>query len=830
MAQSRPQGKTVFAAPPLGKTGFSAYPRRMADTLPITAVLDDVATALASGGRAVLQAPPGAGKTTLVPLHLLATSPGKIVMLEPRRLAARHAAERIAHLHGTPLGQVVGYRMRGQSKTSATARIEVVTEGVLIRMLQSDPDLSGIGLVIFDEFHERALTADLGLALCLEVVEALRPDLRLLVMSATLDAGPVADLLGALVITSQGRSFDVTARYLDRPLAPGNWEPALHALVRRALGETQGGVLVFLPGEAEIRRAQAALSATVPQDCRIQPLYGGLPFAEQRKATAPLAQGRKIVLATAIAETSLTIPDISVVVDAGRARRARFDPNSGMSRLVTERAARAEATQRAGRAGRLGPGLCYKLWTKGEDGAMASHALAEIETADLAPLALELANWGAEPGDLAFLTPPNAGHYAEARQVLRQLGALDGADRITPHGRALATLPLHPRLAHMLQVAGPQAAPLAALLNARDVMPEAGSDLTKRVRRLQDRGGAQAPHDLRQEMHRLARLVPDTEAERLSAGEMAALAYPDRVALRRKGTAARYLMSGGKGAYLRDDDPQATQRLLAVTDLDGNAREARIRQAAPITESALRGLFESEISWQNVCSWSTQDNRVLARQQERLGALALQDRLWKDVPDAAVARAFLDGVRLLGLRFSPAATRFRDRVALARQQEPTLPDLSEAALLDGLETWLLPHVAGLRSKADWAAFDALPALRAMLDWTQAQSLERLVPSRFTTPLGREVPIAYGQAQPSIAVRLQEMFGVTTHPTVAGQALLVTLLSPAGRPVQTTQDLPGFWHSSYADVRKDMRGRYPKHPWPEDPTQAAPTSRAKTRPK
>ncbi len=802
-------------------------PALMLPTLPISEILPDIAAALTAEGRAVVQAPPGAGKTTLVPLHLMDQTQGKILMLEPRRLAARHAAERMAALLGTKPGDIVGYRMRGETKTSAKTRIEVVTEGILTRMLQTEPDLPGIGLVIFDEFHERSLNADLGLALCLEVADALREDLQLLVMSATLDAAPVAELMKAPILTSEGRSFPVDIRHLDKPPPKGRWEPHLHDLVARAVTETDGGVLVFLPGEGEIRRAMAAMAGKLPQDCVLMPLYGALPFKEQRRATTPLDTGRKIVLSTSIAETSLTLPDISVVVDAGRARRARFSPSSAMSQLVTERASRAEATQRSGRAGRVGPGIGYRLWTKGEESALPAFPPAEIETADLAPLALELAMWGSRPEDLAFLTPPNAGSYAEAQNLLQMLGVLDTAQRITGHGKTLAKLPLHPRLAHMLAVAGAQGASLAALLSDRDPMPEAGTDLERRVRALANGPKSPAFTRLRAEAARLAKQAKPV-SETYGTAELAALAYPDRIGLRRGGDAPRYLLSGGKGAHFAEGDPLSGQRILVATDLDGDTRDARIRQAAPLTEGALRALFPDQIEWVDLCEWSRREGKVVARRQERFGALALQDRVWKDAPDEAIALGFLDGVRQMGLRFSAAAERFRTRVRLARANGTALPEMDDAALLETLEDWLLPHVTGLRSKEDWRNFDALPALRAMLDWDQTQALDRLVPGKFETPLGRSVAVDYAQDVPEISVRLQEMFGVTQHPTVAGAPLKITLLSPAGRPVQTTMDLPGFWASSYADVRKDMRGRYPKHPWPEDPTQADPTLRAKRR--
>ncbi|MGJ8588937.1 MAG: ATP-dependent helicase HrpB [Yoonia sp.] len=796
--------------------------------LPIDPVLPELMDALASSGCAVLQAPPGAGKTTRVPLAMLEAglTTGKIIMLEPRRLAARAAAERLAEGLGETPGQTVGYRMRGDNKPGK--RIEVVTEGILTRMIQSDPELKGIGAVIFDEFHERSLNADLGLALTWESRSVLRPDLIVLVMSATLDAAPVATMLdNAPVVTSEGRAFPVTTHFLDRAVPKTQrLENATADLVASAVAETQGGVLVFLPGEGEIRRTAALLVGRLPPDCTIRPLYGALPFAEQRKAIAPLNAGRKIVLSTSIAETSLTIEDIRVVVDAGRARRARFDAGSGMSRLVTEKVSKAEVTQRAGRAGRVAPGDAYCLWTKGEHGALPAFAPAEIEAADLAGLALELAVWGSD--DLAFLTPPPEGALAEARALLHGLGALDTAGRITAHGRALAALPLHPRLAHMLQIAGKAAAPLAALLAARDPLRGAPVDLALRIAALKGRyDGPGTAHpaaiaQIKSEIPRLTKGLPDRAP--LTLGQQAALAYPDRVGLRRKGDDPRYVLSGGKGAVIDAADPMAGARLIVATDLDGDTREARIRQAVTLTERELRDLFGDQIAWTDICEWSKRDRKVLTRQQERFGALALDDRQWSDAPNEAVATAMLEGVRQLGLRPSPAANRFRARVALVDD----LPAMDDATLLNTLEDWLLPHLNGVRSAEDWKRFDLLPAVRAMLDWDQTQRLDRAAPAHFETPLGRKIPIDYDGDAPGITLRLQEMFGVTVHPTVGRTPLRVTLLSPGQKPVQVTQDIVGFWASSYADVRRDMRGRYPRHPWPEDPTQADPTLRAKPR--
>jgi ATP-dependent helicase HrpB len=811
----------------------------MTDELPIDEVLPALVAALRAHGRAVLQAPPGAGKTTRVPLAMLAArlSPGRIVMLEPRRLAARAAAERMAQSLNEPVGQTVGYRVRGEACVSNATKIEVVTEGILTRMIQSQPDLPGVGAVIFDEFHERSLNGDLGLALCLDVAGALRDDLMLVVMSATLDAEPVAALINAPVLTCAGRAFAVETRWLARAVDKNaRFEAALCDLVVAAVGETTGGVLVFLPGEGEIRRVEAGLKGRLPPECSVRPLFGAMDFAAQRAAIAPIQSGRKIVLATSIAETSLTIEDIRVVVDGGWARRARFDPGSGMSRLVTERVSRAQATQRSGRAGRVAAGTCYRLWTRGEDGALPAFAPAEIEVADLAGLALELANWGAPLQDVALLTPPNPGAFAEARALLRQLGALDDKGRITSHGRALALVPLHPRLAHMLVRAGRGAAPVAAVLGGRDPLRGAPVDLALRVEAVRDVRGFQARRAfdvnraalevIKQEAKRLARLVPDSTD--MGPAEMVALAYPDRIGMRRSGDAPRYVLSGGKGAVMPEGDPMAGARLIVATDLDGNPREAKIRSAMQISEGEVRALFGDDIAWCEVCQWSKRDRRVLTRQQEQFGALVLQDRIWGDAPPQDVARAMLDGVRDLGLSLSGAAARFVARVELVRAGGGAVPDLSQAGLMATLEQWLLPYLAGVRSAEDWKRFDPLPALRAALDWDQMQVVERAAPAQFTTPLGRNVAIDYGGEHPEISVRLQEMFGVVDHPAVAGTPLKVTLLSPAQRPVQVTMDLPGFWATSYGDVRKDMRGRYPRHPWPEDPTQADPTLRAKPR--
>ncbi|MBD3786514.1 MAG: ATP-dependent helicase HrpB [Sphingomonadales bacterium] len=811
----------------------------MSDRLPIDDVIPELCAALAGAGRAVLMAPPGAGKTTRVPLALMDQISGRILMLEPRRLAARASAERMAETLGEPVGGRVGYRIRGEAKTSRETRIEVVTEGILTRMIQSDPELGGVGLVIFDEFHERSLNADLGLALVWEARAALRPDLQVLVMSATLDAGPVAALLDdAPIVTSEGRAYPVETRWLGRPVAAGmRLEPAVTGLVEQALEETtEGGVLVFLPGEGEIRRVEGLLAPRLPAGVTLAPLFGAMDFAAQRAALTPPVKGRKVVLATAIAETSLTIPDVRVVVDAGRARRLRFDPASGMARLVTERVSRAEAEQRRGRAGRVAPGTCYRLWTRGEEGALPGFAPPEIAVADLTGLALELALWGSDGSDLAFLTPPPAPALAEARALLTDLGALDGG-RITAHGRALAALPLHPRLAHMLTVAGPGAATLAALLEERDPIRGAPADLALRAAAIANPGRFEADHPwqvhrgtverIRAEAKRLARLVSTPDAG-LGLPEQAALAYPDRIGLRRKGEAPRYVLSGGKGAVVAEGDALGAARLIVATDLDGDPREARVRQGIALSDAALRRLYGDRIGWHDVCEWSKREGRVIARRQDRFGALVLDDRHWPEAPPEALARGALDGLRQIGLTLTPAAERFRARVDLLRGDGADLPDLSEAALLAGEA--LLPWLRGKRTEGDLRNADFLEALRAQLDWGQMAELDRLIPAHFETPLGRRVPIDYGEEVPTIEVKLPEMYGLSTHPTVGPKRhpLRIALLSPGGKPLQVTMDLPGFWDGSYAEVRKEMRGRYPRHPWPENPREADPTTRAKPR--
>jgi ATP-dependent RNA helicase HrpB len=821
-------------------------------SLPIDDILPDLLAVLRAKNQAVLQAPPGAGKTTRVPLAMLNAGlvQGRILMLEPRRLATRAAAERMAQSLGEEVGATVGYRMRGESRAGKQTRIEVVTEGILTRMIQSDPDLPGIGAVIFDEFHERSLQGDLGLALALEIRGALREDLMLVVMSATLDAAPVAGLMGdAPVITSKGRMFAVESRWLARPWSRPNqrgprFENALADLVVQAVAETTGGVLVFLPGEGEIRRVEGLLKGRLGPECAVHPLFGAMPFKAQRAAIAPATTGRKIVLATSIAETSLTIDGVQVVVDGGRARRSRFDAGSGMSRLVTERVAKAEATQRQGRAGRLSEGNCYKLWTKGEEGGMAAFPPAEIEAADLAPLLLEVAQWGViDPADLPFLTSPNVGGVERARDLLQSLGALDQGGGITEHGREMAALPLHPRLAHMVLKGGPDAPLLAAMLAERDVLggagPRAPADLDLRWQAVRDvkKFTAERPFAVNRAV--LARIQAEAKrlrgksAARLGLAEMVALAYPDRIGLRRKGDAPRYVLSGGKGAVFDEGEALGANRLIVASDLDGDMREARIRQAVTFSEAGLRRLFSAAITRRETCHWSRRERRVEAVKQEMFGALVLSESKWTDCLEDKIAAAMCDGIRDLGigaLPFGKPARLLIGRIEWLRVHGAEMPDFSDDGLLVGLEGWLLGFLGTCRKPDDLKGIDLNNALLARLSWEQREALDRLAPAAITAPTGSRLAVDYSGAQPSVSVRLQEMFGLAVHPVIGPDhvPLLIELLSPAGRGVQLTADLPGFWRDSYLDVRKDMRGRYPKHPWPENPLEAEATRRRKPR--
>lgn len=820
--------------------------------LPIDAILPDLCASLERGPNAVVQAPPGAGKTTRVPLRLLEASwraGGRIIMLEPRRPAARAAAQRMAQSLGEPVGKTVGYRIQLDNKTGPDTRIEVVTEGILTRRLQNDPSLDGVAAVIFDEFHERSLQADLGLALCLDSQAGLREDLRIVVMSATLDAAPVAALMGdAPVIESAGRTFPVETRYLGKPRSDrfrDSFAMAVASAVQQAIREETGSVLVFLPGEGEIRRIETLLKdSALPGDIDILPLYGALPQAQQDRAISPPAAGRrKIVLATSIAETSLS-------------RSPGFDPQSGMTRLFTEPVSLAAAAQRQGRAGRLEPGICYRLWDKAGEGALKPFADPEIRNADLAPLALDLANWGVhDPAALNWLTAPPAAALEQGRDLLKLLHALDGEDRITAHGRDMAKLPMHPRLAHMV-IEGAQsgwgetAGDVAALLTDRDIAQRDGPhpdavDLTLRLGALKDeptslrinRSALRRTQALAKQwrtrapktVHRPRDLTAD---ERI--GALVALAYPDRIAQRRPGGEPRYRLSNGKGAVLPAEDALRDAPYLAIASVTGDARDARIRIAAPISAAAIEQLFETEITEQETAVWDGRSGSVLARRQRRLHALVLADAPATDIPGDRIADALVEGIRETGLDclpWSKDAVGWQQRALCAYRATGNGPDLSDDALLETLEDWLRPYPTGMSRLHHLKSLDLLAILKSRMNWPAQQTLDRLVPSHITVPSGSHIRIDYSDPlSPVLPVKLQEMFGAIETPTVAGGriALSLHLLSPAGRPLQITRDLAAFWSNTYPQVKAEMKGRYPKHPWPDDPLAAAPTRHTKRR--
>jgi ATP-dependent helicase HrpB len=788
--------------------------------LPVDEALPALRAALAGHGAAVLQAPPGAGKTTRVPLVLLDEpwlAGRKLVMLEPRRLAARGAAHRMASLLGERVGETVGYRMRLDTKVGPRTRIEVVTEGILVRQLQRDPGLEEVGLLVFDEFHERSLDADLGLALALEAKRALREDLRLLVMSATLDGGPVASLLGdAPIVTSEGRAFPVETRWIDASPWRGI-EDAVAATVRRAVDEDAGDILVFLPGGREIRRVAERLS----DEPIVLPLYGDLPQAAQDAAIRPDPEGRrKIVLATSIAETSLTIEGVRIVVDLGLARVPRFDARTGMTRLETVKASQAAADQRRGRAGRLAPGLCYRLWTEREHRLRPSHAAPEILEADLAPLALELALWGAAPDDLAWLDKPPAAALAQARALLRELGALDEAARITAHGRELASFGAHPRLAHMMVTArSATACAVAGFLSSREATRGRETDL----RHLLEQPGREAAEQARRWRRQLG--IKDDAVSPDRAGAALALAYPDRIAQRRPGGGGRFRLAHGSGAFVDPADPLAAADYLAVAALDGAQREARIFLAAPLTRAEIDEVFDERLEETIEVAWDSRAEAVTARLVTRLNALVVDETAVEPPRERAVP-AMLEGVRLLGLPWTPELRQLQARAALLRRLGEDLPDLSEDAVVAALP----PYLDGITRKAQLQRLDLGRVLRDLLGWEGAKRVDALAPTHLPVPSGRSAALDYTGERPVLAVKLQEMFGATETPSVAGGRVPVVLhlLSPAGRPLQVTQDLPHFWRNTYPRVRAEMRGRYPKHPWPEDPMAAPPTARAKPR--
>jgi ATP-dependent helicase HrpB len=843
---------------------------RLDASLPVLAALPELEAVLAAGTSAVLEAPPGAGKSTGVPLALLEApwlTGKRILMLEPRRLAARAVAARMAETLGEPVGETVGYRMRLDTRVGPRTRIEVVTEGILTRQLQRDPGLEGVGCVIFDEFHERSLQADLGLALVLDARRHLTPELRVLVMSATLDGAAVARLLGnAPRITAAGRSFPVETRYAT-PLPGRRDDPpldrAVTATVRRALDETEGDLLVFLPGAGEIRRVAEQLApGSLPAGVTVLPLYGDLSKEEQDRAVRPGTPGqRRVVLATNIAETSLTIPGVQVVVDSGYERRARFDPATGMGRLERVRISRASADQRRGRAGRLGPGTCYRLWTEAEHRALLEHTPPEITQADLAPLALELAGWGStDAGELDWLDPPPAPMLAQARELLASLGALDDSGRITPHGREMAALGTHPRLAHLLLKAkaagqGTTACALAALLGERDLLRGdsrfADADIRTRLEVLGREGAAslqvdaQAVRQVRRVAGQLTRQLKVPESGPLdtaAAGPLLALAYPDRIARNRaesrESRSGRFQLTGGRAAVFSQPQALAGAEFLVIPALDAGDREARIQLAAPLTLADIEAALGDQLVRANRVAWDSREQAVVARRELRLGQLVLREERLTHPPTDALVAAVLAGIRELGLGalpWTPALRQWQARVKLVAGADPRppapWPDVSDEALMATLETWLAPWLEGVTRRDHLARVDLAAALHSLLSWEQQRRLEELVPTHLTVPSGSRIAVDYEDGgQPSLSVRLQECFGLADTPCIVeGRVpVLLKLLSPARRPVQVTRDLRSFWATTYHEVKKELKGRYPKHYWPDDPWNAEPTRRVRPR--
>jgi ATP-dependent helicase HrpB len=839
-------------------------------SLPIGPALGPLSEALSGHRRVLLHAPPGAGKSTLVPIALLDSAwlaGSKILMLEPRRIATRAVATRIAQLLGEEVGGTVGFRTRLETRVSRPTRIEVVTEGILTRMLQSDASLEGIGCVIFDEFHERSLNADLGLALSIESQENLREDLRLLVMSATLDLEPLAALLrDAPLIAAEGRAHHVATHYVAR-----RPEMALELqtaqVLRASLGRDPGDILCFLPGAAEIRRVHRALEeGGLDAGVRVLPLYGDLPAAEQDAALRPGAGGgRKIVLATSIAETSLTIEGIRIVVDAGLRRYSEFDPATGMSKLVTGKVSQAAADQRRGRAGRLSDGVCYRLWSEGSQASLATHTPPEILSADLAPLALELSLWGAaDAARLRWLDPPPVAPLAQARDLLRSLDAIDESNHITAHGRNMALMGAHPRLAHLLLKgrdlgAARIACDLAAVLSERDLLrasPGARDvDLRLRLGVLKGESGS-LPSGLTVEGRALREATRASAAwQRMlgaakgsipagggpavsdPAGLLAAWAYPDRIGRARDST-GRYLLANGRGARFGEPQALAKSEFIVAAELDGADREARIFLAAPIDRADLERYFGEHIELREEILWDAREQAVRARRERRLGALVLDSEELRGTDPAAVARAALEGLRSLGASALPWSRELRQwqaRVALMRTHAvPSAdpwPDLSDENLMATLDEWAPPWMDGLVRRDHFARLDLAGALHSRLSYAQKALLDREAPTHFVVPSGSRIPIDYLDGDvPTLSVRLQEVFGLRQTPAVAAGKLplLLKLLSPAGRPVQITRDLTSFWDRGYHEVRKDLKGRYPKHYWPDDPHTAQPTRRARPR--
>ena len=835
--------------------------------LPIEEVLPSIRRALETCPNALLTAPPGAGKTTRVPLALLATSwlSGKtVLLLEPRRLAARAAAARMAEEIHEHVGETVGYRMRLDTKVGPKTRIEVVTEGILTRMLHQDPSLEAYGIVLFDEFHERSLQADIGLTLCLEAQRLFRPDLRLLVMSATLDCASVSNLLGhAPIITCEGRMFPIETRYLDQP-STGPLDRAVTQTIKRSLAQNHGSLLVFLPGMATIRRVERMLlDAELGSSIHITPLHGELPQSMQDAAIRPAAHGsRKIVLATSIAETSLTIDGIRVVIDSGWLRLPRFDPRSGLTRLETIRITKDSADQRRGRAGRLEPGICYRLWTEKEQAALAAHRPPEILEADLAPLTLDLAQWGTlDPEELSWLTPPPRGGISRSKELLVRLGAFSTDGRLTQHGRHMAALPLHPRLSHMMIQSRPLgltglACEVAALLSERDILlgvrHDQNPDLRIRLDLLHGQHDSVGLPVNRATVERVKRTVQlwrrqlnapsvkgdDYGHDRSQAvGVLLALAYPDRIAQRQPGEDARYRLVNGRGAQFTGPNPLAAEPFLVVADLDGGTPWARINLAAPITMEEIESLYRDQIVVEESVTWDKASGAVRASRRQKLGAVVTMDEAISEPDQGHILKAILHGIYQAGLEslsFTNELQKWRARVMWVRHIEGShsdWPDLSNEALLMTLGTWLSPYLAGITTLDRVKRLDLTPPLHGLLTYEQHRRLDQLAPSHLTVPSGSRLRIDYEQPElPVLAVRLQEMFGCKETPRVANGKIpvMLHLLSPAGRPVQVTQDLAGFWKRAYHEVRKELRGRYPKHHWPEDPLNSIPTAKSKRR--
>ncbi|MFO0412710.1 MAG: ATP-dependent helicase HrpB [bacterium] len=804
--------------------------------LPIHTVIEPLKAALAAGNAVVLAAPPGAGKTTAVPLALLDApwlAGGKLLVLEPRRLAARAAAERMAVSLGESNGETVGYRTRLQSRIGPNTRIEVITEGVFTRMILDDPGLEGVGGVLFDEFHERSLDADLGLALARETQGLLREDLRLLVMSATLDIGGVSRLLdGAPVIEAEGRMFPVGTRYCGRNPVE-RIEDALTRAILLALGEENGSILVFLPGQGEIHRTAQRLAERLNDPAvDVVPLYGALDRETQDRAIQPATAGRrKVVLATSVAETSLTIEGVRVVIDGGLSRVPRFEPSSGLTRLATVRVSRSSAEQRRGRAGRTEPGMCYRLWDEAETRGLVPHQRPEILEADLTGLALDLARWGTRSTEaLALLDQPPAGAFAEARKVLERLGALDEAGALTAHGRRMTRIPLPPRLAHMVAVASDAGdAALGARIAAVLSEPGLGGndvDLRDRLRGL-ERDRSPRGRDAIKLAERWARAAGSGQGGEVDVGVLLAEAFPERVE-KARGKPGEVLLASGRGAFLDPTEALAREPWLAVAELGGGDARDRIRLAAPVDPAVLEGRIGIEDRLVREPS-----GRMTLKRIRRIGAIVVDERIIGTPDRAAITAALRDEVErdgLASLRWGERASGLRARMAFVAGLEDGWPDVSDAGLGASRETWLWPLLDAVQAleKIEDGALEA--GLRALIPWDRQRALDELAPARLATPLGSAAIDYAAVGGPRVDIRVQELFGTTAHPTVGGGRVPLTLalLSPAWRPVQVTKDLPGFWVGSWAAVRSEMRGRYPRHPWPEDPTKAEATSRTKPR--